>query len=62
MTNEKKEVDFVDITVPLNYDLKTTYASKANKHVELAEERNQTLKLKQVHTPSVIISTTGIIP
>jgi hypothetical protein len=43
---EKKEGNFIDVAVPLNNDSETTYASNANKHVELAEERDQTWQLR----------------
>lgn len=59
---KKKEVYIIDVAVPLNHNLQSTYATKINKYMELATEIKQMWRVETVNIFPLIISTTAIVP
>lgn len=62
LDKKKKEVDIIDITVPLNHNIQSAYATKVNKYTDLAAEINDMWKLKKVRIRPLVISATAVVP
>jgi hypothetical protein len=59
---EKKEVDLIDIAVPLSHNIQNVYAQKINKYAELATEIQQMWNVQKINIRPMVISATGIVP
>lgn len=59
---ELKKVHLIDIAVPLNHNLRSTFVEKITKYHDLAEELKQMWNLNEIDIVPIIISSTGIIP
>lgn len=57
-----KRVTLIDIAVPLDQNVQTTFSNKITKYHDLAEELKQMWHLEDVRIVPVIISATGIVP
>jgi uncharacterized ubiquitin-like protein YukD len=45
----KKEVDLIDIAVPLSHNVQNVYAQKLNKYTELANEIQQMWNVQKIN-------------
>jgi ABC-type anion transport system duplicated permease subunit len=59
---EKKEVDLINIAVPLSHNIQNMYAQKINKYAELATEIQQMWNVQKINIRPMAISATGIVP
>jgi hypothetical protein len=59
---ENKEVDLIDIAVPLSHNIQNVYAQKINKYAELATEIQQMWNVQKINIRPMVISATGIVP
>jgi hypothetical protein len=59
---KKKEVDLIDIAVPLSHNIQKVYGQKINKYAELATEIQQTWNVQKMNIRSMVMSATGIVP
>jgi len=57
-----KRVILIDIAVPLDHNLQSTFSTKISKYHDLAEELKQMWHLEDVRIVPVITSATGIVP
>lgn len=58
----EKRVTLIDIAVPLDHNVQTTFSTKITKYHDLAEELRQMWHLQEIRIVPVIISATGIVP
>lgn len=57
-----KRVTLIDIAVPLDRNVQSTYSAKITKYHDLAEELKQMWHLEEVRIVPVVISATGLVP
>jgi hypothetical protein len=57
-----KRVTLIDIAVPLDRNVQSTFSAKITKYHDLAEELKQMWHLEDVRILPVVISATGIVP
>jgi hypothetical protein len=62
MIKKKKEVDLMDIAVPLSRNIQNVYTQKINKYTELATKIQQTWNVQKINIRPMVISATGIVP
>jgi hypothetical protein len=59
---ENKEIDLIDIAVPLSHNIQNVYAQKINKYAELATEIQQMWNVQKINIRPMVISVTEIVP
>jgi hypothetical protein len=59
---KKKEVDLIDIAVPLSHNIQNVYIQKINRYAELATEIQQMWIVQKINIRPMVISATGIVP
>lgn len=57
-----KRVTLIDIAVPLDHNVQSTFSNKIAKYHDLAEELKQMWHLEDVRIVPVVLSATGIVP
>jgi amino acid transporter len=59
---ENKEVDLINIAVPLPHNMQNVCAQKINKYAELATGIQQMWNVQTINIRPMVISATGIVP
>lgn len=57
-----KRVTLIDIAVPLDHNVQSTFSGKITKYHDLAEELKQMWHLEDVRIVPVVLSATGVVP
>jgi hypothetical protein len=59
---DKKEVNLIDIAVPLSHNIQNMHVQKINKYAELATEIQQMCNMQKINIRPVVTLATGIVP
>jgi hypothetical protein len=60
--DKKKEVDLIDIAVPLPHNIQNVYAQKLTNMLQLATKIQQMWNMQKINIRPMVISATGIVP